>query len=325
MPASSVGLVTIQPVAAAAPLTPLLTGPPTTGTVLAVFRAAALLGVTPNVAGQDRAGAGSGPRIVSLLSRQASGTPNGVRLPVSAADLPFAGLRVGQPATLGAREIAVDDLRLRLARTWRTTVPTIRPTTAALTWTTNYCADVPIGLPGQQVSMLAEALAAADAGGDAPRGRDLRPAVRGLVGLGKGLTPGGDDVLAGLLVGLRATGRRVLLQQVRRAIGSDVADRTTAISVDLLRLAAAGHAATETLRLLGALHAVGRMPPGAGHLALLQTAVDGLLAVGHTSGADLLQGLLLGLRPTIRTTIRAATGSCGATPITSVTPRKATT
>ncbi|MDQ2848027.1 MAG: DUF2877 domain-containing protein [Actinomycetota bacterium] len=296
--------MTICPVAAAAPLTPLLTGPRTTGSVLAVFSAAAILGVTP--------ADGTGPRIVSLLSRQASGVPNGVRLPMSAADAPFAALQPGTPATVGAREIVLGDAVYRLARTWHTAVPAIRPGSSALETVAGRLAQVQLGVPTDRVATLAAGLVVGDPD----------PAVRRLIGLGSGLTPGGDDLLAGLLVGLRASGKAVLLQQVRHAVGSDwaaTAERTTSISVDLLRLAAAGHASTETLALLTAIH---RTPPGAGHAysenprgaahlsaaqlggprrgrhhGPLHAAIDKLLAVGHTSGSDLATGLLMGLRP----------------------------
>lgn len=296
--------MTTCPVAAAAPLTPLLTGPRTTGSVLAVFSAAAILGVTP--------ADGTGPRIVSLLSQQASGVPNGVRLPISAAELPFADLQPGTPATVGAREIVLGDVVYRLARTWHTAVPAIRPGSSALKTVAGRLATVQLGVPTDRVTMLAAGLAVGDP--DA--------SVRRLIGLGSGLTPGGDDLLAGLLVGLRASGKAVLLQQVRHAVGSDWAatsERTTSISVDLLRLAAAGQAATEMLALLTAIH---RTAPGGGpdhaefvggatqlaatqlgaprrrlHHGPLHAAIDKLLAVGHTSGADLATGLLMGLRP----------------------------
>ncbi|MGI8418613.1 MAG: DUF2877 domain-containing protein, partial [Nakamurella sp.] len=256
----------------------LLTGPRTTGSVLAVFSAAAILGVTP--------ADGTGPRIVSLLSQQASGVPNGVRLQMSAAELPFAALQPGAPATIGAREIVLGDVVYRLARTWHTAVSPIRPCGAALDTVADRLAMTQLGVPADRVATLSAGLAVGDP--DA--------AVRRLIGLGTGLTPGGDDMLAGLLVGLRASGKAVLLQQVRHTVGADwaaTAERTTSISVDLLRLAAAGHAATETLALLTAIHRT----PRPLHHGPLHAAIDKLLAVGHTSGADLATGLLMGLRP----------------------------
>ncbi len=246
--------------------------------MLAVFSAAAVLGVAP--------AGGTGPRIVSLLSQQASGVPNGVRLPVSAAELPFAGLHPGRSATVGGREIVLGEAVYRLARTWHTAVPAIRPCNSALETLACRLAKVQLGVPTDRVSLLAVGVVDAEPGA----------AVRRLIGLGSGLTPGGDDLLAGLLVGLRASGKAVLLQLVRHSIGSDweaTAERTTSFSVDLLRLAAAGQASTEVLGLLTAIH---RTLPSVGH-GPLHAAIDKLLGVGHTSGADLATGLLMGLRP----------------------------
>jgi len=267
--------VTIRPVAVAAALTPLLTGPRTPGSVLAVFPGAASLGMdTP-----------AGPRIVSLLSLSASGVPNGVRVPLRVSDRPFAALRPGAPATVGAREIVVGDQTYRMTRTWRTAVPPVRLCRQALAVLAGRLADLAIGVPLQRVRALASGLTAGDP----------RSAIRGLVGVGNGLTPGGDDIIAGTMVGLRAVGRTVLLQQVRRAVGADVGDRTTAVSADLLRLAAAGQAGTESLALLGALHAARPGIRGISRLDVLHSALDKLLTIGHTSGADLATGLLLGL------------------------------
>jgi len=274
--ASSVGLVTIRPVAAAAPLTPLLTGPRIAGSVLAVFAAAAVIGVDTT----------AGSRIVALLAAEGSGVPNGVRLPLSTLDRPFAGVHPGAPVTVGARDIVTGTEHYRLARTWRTAVPVIRPCRRALAVLADRLIDAEIGVPQPRVRALEAGLTTGEP----------RAAVRGLVGLGRGLTPGGDDVLAGTMVGLRAVGRTVLLQQVRRAVGADVADRTTAISVDLLRLAATGQAGLESLAVLGAIHAAQRSSCGSGRLDALTAAIDKLLAIGHTSGADLATGLLIGLR-----------------------------
>ena len=64
------------------------------------------------------------------------------------------------------------------------------------------------------------------------------------------------------------------------------ANRTTALSADLLRLAGDGHAGLEALAVLAALHRPD-VP--------IADAVDRLLSIGHTSGADLATGLAIGL------------------------------
>jgi hypothetical protein len=109
--------------------------------------------------------------------------------------------------------------------------------------------------------------------------------------LGRGLTPGGDDVLAGTCVGLWAAGRSDLVDRLAAGL-VEIDDRTAALSADLLRLARQGQACGEVLQVLNALHSRSGQParrPG------LTAAIDRLLAVGHTSGADLATGLSLGL------------------------------
>jgi len=103
-----------------------------------------------------------------------------------------------------------------------------------------------------------------------------------LVGRGEGLTPAGDDVLAGALVAGHATGHP-LLPAWRRATRAALATRrTTAVSVGMLHSALAGWAAPELAGALTALCGDGDARP----------AVDRLLAVGHSSGRHLLDGVL---------------------------------
>ena len=122
----------------------------------------------------------------------------------------------------------------------------------------------------------------------------LGAAVRQLVGRGLGLTPGGDDVIAGALCGLHATGATGRARALATAALDDVTDRTTLLSADLLRLAADGDACLE---ILGVLRAA-RQPRDVlrPNQSALVVAIDRLLRVGHTSGADLATGLAIGLR-----------------------------
>lgn len=114
-------------------------------------------------------------------------------------------------------------------------------------------------------------------------------AVPDLIGRGDGLTPVGDDALAGWLVGAYAAGRPAT--RVSAAVGA-AAHRTTELSAALLAHAADGETIPELRGLLCAL-ASRPAPPGA-----VEAATARLLAVGHTSGAGLLLGLQLALSPT---------------------------
>lgn len=114
---------------------------------------------------------------------------------------------------------------------------------------------------------------------------DLDPAVdpAALVGLGPGLTPAGDDLLAGMLVTLHALGRCRTAASIADRIDLD---RTTPISAALLAQATSGRAARPLLELLRSL--TGASSTG--------DALDGLLAVGATSGRWLATGALGALR-----------------------------
>lgn len=260
-------------VAAGAAVAALLRGPTRIGTVVGAFSAATVIGVaTP--AG-PRVATPAGPRVVTLLAPGASATPHGVRMPG-----PLGDDHTGDQVVLGDGRVVHHGHERRIVRWWPTSVPSVHVPPAAVLVLDDCRRDAPLGVPRRRVDDLADALT----------GGDPAPAVRALLGCGAGLTPGGDDVLAGLLVGLRAVGQDVARAQIAAALGDDLTDRTTALSADLLRLAAEGHAMTPVLALLGVLH--GRSCDA----ARIPTAAADVLAVGHTSGADLLTGLLLGLR-----------------------------
>jgi hypothetical protein len=102
------------------------------------------------------------------------------------------------------------------------------------------------------------------------------------VGAGPGLTPAGDDVLAGALVTAAATGDP-RLPLWRRATRRELAIRgTTAVSRSMLAAALDGYATPELAGLLTAV-CTGRDAT---------EARARLLGVGHSSGSALLVGVL---------------------------------
>lgn len=116
---------------------------------------------------------------------------------------------------------------------------------------------------------------------------DLNTALAGLLGLGPGLTPSGDDWLAGWLAGMQ-----VCLPPTRSfALGHLVAQaartRTNLISRSYLQAAAAGRLAQPWHVLFSALAQKDPAPVCA--------AAQGILQFGATSGADMLSGFLAGL------------------------------
>ena len=125
------------------------------------------------------------------------------------------------------------------------------------------------------------------------RGEDPAPAAAGLIGLGPGLTPAGDDLLTGLLIGAwslhlspaEAAQRERLARLLEEAAA---AHGTTDVSATYLYHASQGRA---TGRLRDVLLALAR--PGDG--VRLAEAIPRALAMGRTSGADGLLGLLSAL------------------------------
>jgi Protein of unknown function (DUF2877) len=104
---------------------------------------------------------------------------------------------------------------------------------------------------------------------------------RAQLGKGAGLTPYGDDVVCGLVLGLLATGSPDADRLIGEISQTDLEAGTTAVSAALLRCACAGWCIPEVQRLLAAL-ATGRD---------IDQAVQALLRVGHSSGRGLLSGL----------------------------------
>jgi hypothetical protein len=189
---------------------------------------------------------------------------------------------IGTAATVGGGTVLVDNVLFRVTRWWRPPRPrglgAIPPArvTAAVRWLTGMVAN-PLDEPGR--SAVADLVLALSTG--AP----VEPAVARLLGRGPGLTPTGDDVLAGALVSLTALGAPAA-SALASAVLAAAPTATTVVSVALLRHAARGECIPQLADLLTAV-AHGAPPPS--------RAAGALLAVGHCSGAGLLHGVLVGL------------------------------
>lgn len=115
--------------------------------------------------------------------------------------------------------------------------------------------------------------------------RAMRGAVAFLVGRGLGLTPSGDDVLAGFGTALRFLYGSAGLARCRpffEAVAAAAPGRTTAVAEAYLAAMVAGYANADYLDLLGAI--------ASGDWGQVPSRLDPVLAVGHTSGADSLLG-----------------------------------
>jgi hypothetical protein len=115
--------------------------------------------------------------------------------------------------------------------------------------------------------------------------------IAGLIGLGPGLTPSGDDLLGGALVALASLGRDRARDILWNACLAHL-DRTGEISAAHLRSAARGHAASA---LHDAIHAT-----MSGRAELVGPAITALSAVGHSSGRDAFAGALIVLQAMLR-------------------------
>jgi Protein of unknown function (DUF2877) len=147
-------------------------------------------------------------------------------------------------------------------------------------------AELPAATPIQNRAQRAlAALAQGLAAGPPTRDAHLHAAVRDLIGLGPGLTPSGDDVLAGALLGLHATGNAALAAQLGAHVAAASIEATSPLSAAFLRCAVDGETSAPLHQALSAALANADWP----------TALDTLGRIGHTSGWDHLAGFLLAL------------------------------
>ncbi len=109
-------------------------------------------------------------------------------------------------------------------------------------------------------------------------------AATGLIGLGPGLTPAGDDFLAGFMAVLHWLGSDPAFS---RGVMARAAGATGRISLGHLKPAAAGLLSARAHRFLQASVVPGRPP--------LEEALSDLARVGHTSGLDTALGIWAGL------------------------------
>ena len=238
----------------------VITGSMRTGTVLADGPAASYVAL-PDDEGPDR--------LIALLA------PDAVRLPIGMCVLEGPLPPRGTTVHVGEGRIASATCAWQPVRWWD---PRPRLDVQALLAHARVLLDVvkgepagAYGLPLPVALTVAGALAAAD----------VSPAY-GVLGLGPGLTPTGDDVVSGACAVLALTGR--LDDSVRAAVDAHAHARTTALSAALVAAAGRGEMIPQAARLLASV-AAGEPP------AQVTAAAHALFAVGSTSGHDLAAGL----------------------------------
>lgn len=208
----------------------------------------------------------AGGELVAVLTRDAVRIPCGLVLPVRSTERSLAA--AAGPAHVGDGEIAVGSVIVRAGRVVSRVVPALAPPAASVVDKAHQRVPVAAGIDQAD----ADALAAAP-----------RVAAAALVGRGEGLTPAGDDVLAGFLVAAHAYR---LPAPDARAVAAGSRGRTTRLSAALLRHAVAGESVPELTDLLLALDGRHDVP----------AATDALLRIGHSSGTALAMGALVAAR-----------------------------
>ena len=237
------------------------------GRVLASFeRACNLVTDAGEVIALVWGGIGNGPLNVVLAQGPGVDLPTGSRFTVSGSDLHILPIVID----LSAADLWNPQPDWQLLRTRRQQVvagaAVIAGILATAGWTLARC-----GLP--------EALCGQAAGGQAD-------AVHALVGLGPGLTPAGDDWLAGWLLAQHLTED---LTGLRSRSMSGLADRTTTLSRALLACAAAGEADAAWHALLASLAEDPMTNPP------IYQSTQTILSHGATSGAAMLIGFCAGV------------------------------
>lgn len=122
--------------------------------------------------------------------------------------------------------------------------------------------------------------------------RLLRRAVGELIGLGPGLTPSSDDVLASLVLSClvyseNRGSKREVSRLVARAAASEARGRTTILSEEYIGQAAQGRGNEPILRLISAVLTSGQES--------VERETRRVLAIGETSGTDAVLGVVLGM------------------------------
>ena len=236
----------MTPTAASVLVHGVLTGPVRRATVLATAPAATYLAL--------------GDEFLALVAA------GGVRLPCAAMLAGDGPPPAGDDLAVGDGAVWAGDRPVAIVRRWfdpRVRLTSVDPETVARLAARVHAGPAPDpAVPTAAVAALA----------DDPAG-----AVDDLVGRGGGLTPAGDDLLAGCLAALRARGAPAA-GTLGRAVRHRAPGRTTRLSAALL-------AAADQAAVVPEAAAVLRDRPG---------ATDRLLRLGHTSGWYLAAGLAVG-------------------------------
>lgn len=221
--------------------------------------------------------------VIVASTRDATRLPNGVEVAADAAADAFRSVQHGAPVTVGLGQVLFAGLTIDVVRWWdprpvlpRTSAPQL----------SEAIADLPATVPAIDSEPLSAALSIGSP-------QAILAASNALIGLGPGLTPEGDDYLAGALSATRMLGeamrledRAVMLDSIADPLNRYASTRTTAFSAALIRHAIDGRVAAPAGALLRSLTGRGNV----------EASYRDLTRVGHTSGPALAAGMVLGAR-----------------------------
>lgn len=267
-------------IAASVALRDLLCGPPHAALVRGISGAACYLDVDGD--------------IVVIEGTSGAGLPNAVRVAQHAS--PPLSLATDDDVVFGRGGVTVDLREFPVHRWWdprvRIGASHLDDADMAVAVATLRSAATGVGTVGDDPETRADATALARALHQRDGDR-VAAEARALLGRGPGLTPSGDDVLAGVLATLRVLGPSrpppvaawvaATADRLARAVLDDARRHTTALSAQLLTYADAGAVALPLGDVLRAVAGRGELVAAATRLARL----------GHTSGSDLLVGIAL--------------------------------
>lgn len=220
-----------------------------------------------------------GDFVLSLNAVTAPRMPNGLQLSTPAGTFPFPVLRAGMPVLFGAQRLLIEaadcSLDLSCCSEWDPHIE--RPD------------QLDMKVVAKNKEWLLKHVPALDLQltWDQPV-HNVRSMAQYLCGRGVGLTPTGDDILAGwMAVNWLLYGPLTCFLEACQQIVAVAKQQTHLLSQCWLSYAATGDVATPVKALLDALTKEDD--------AQLAASMEAVLSMGATSGRDLIQGIVLGL------------------------------
>ena len=225
----------------------------------------------------------AGDDVLVASTNDATRLPNSVEIGVEAAAGALQTVRHGAPVTVGLGQVLFEGLTVDVVRWWNPRPALPRTSAAQLAAA---FAGLPTTVPDVESLPLSAALSERS-------GSALLRAAESLIGRGPGLTPEGDDYLAGALAATRTLGGAlgctdtgVMLDSIAGSLKRLASTRTTTFSASLINHAVDGQVAAPAGSLLRALTGRGDVTD----------SYRNLTHVGHTSGPALAAGMILGAR-----------------------------